>query len=298
VLSHDTLALVENETATLELCRIEESDSDTPSLRTLVHLGLPPLASWTRISSSYYISEQMPVYSGATSFLVEGRPPRRHPFHSSPEERVVAIAFRIRIKPDDSIRTRSFAIVTHIRTLMAHATTTLPEVSFIPWEDWGPSGTAYFEQHIASLSDTCVVGERLATLSNGELSVLDFNSTRVQNTIRKAGHPSQNAVYSVVKDRVVIPKERLFEIDVVSELPYVSVTMPRPSHWWRLHNHEEVLAGSSISVDVRGRLFPFVALGVDYCQTDRTISIFTQRDRVISTGHHPGCVWPLIRWLW
>jgi hypothetical protein len=288
VLSHDTFALVENESTTLEVCRIEEPDSDTPSLRTLVRLGLPPLASSTRISSSYYISEQMPDYSGAPSFVVEGRPPRRYPFHNSPEERIVAIAFRI--KPGNCIGTQSFAIVTHLRTLMAHATTTLPEVNFIPWKDWGPSGTAYFEQHIASLSDACVVGERLATLSHRGLSVFDFNSTRVKSAIRKAGHPSQDAVYSVVKDRVVSPREQVFEIDIVSELPYVSVTMPKPSPWWRLHNYEEVLAGSSISVDVRGRLFPFfVAPGIDYYQTDRTNemkSTFTPHGRMTSTGHH------------
>jgi hypothetical protein len=288
VLSHDTIALVENETATLEVCRIEEPDSDTSSLRTLVRLGLPPLASWSQISSSYYISEQMPVYSGASSFMVEGRPPRRYPFHTSPEERIVAIAFRIKSNNRNGIR--SFAIVTHLRTLIAHATTTLPEVNFIPWKDWGPSGAAYFEQPIASLSDCCVVGERLATLSRGELSVFDFNSTRVQNTIRKVGHPSQNAVCSVVKHRVVIPREQLFEIDVVAELPYVYVTMPRPSHWWRLHTYEEVLAGFSISVDVRGRLFPFfAALGIDYYQMDRTNEMksrFTPHDRMTSTGHH------------
>ncbi|KAI0284898.1 hypothetical protein BC826DRAFT_973137 [Russula brevipes] len=302
VLSHDTFALVENDSATLEVCRIEEPDSDTPSLRTLVHLGLPPLASWARISSSYCISEQMPVYSGAPSFVVEGRPPRRHPFHSSPEERIIAIAFRV--KPYDDIGTRAFAIVTHLRTLVAHATTTLPQGNFIPWKDWGPSGAACFERHTASLSDlsdACVVGERLATLSPGELSIFDFNPTRVQNTIRKAGHPSQDAVYSVVKDRVLIPREELFKIDVVSELPYVSVTVPRPSHWWRIHNYEEVLAGSSVSVDVRGRLFPlFVALGIDCYQTDRINdmnSTFTPHDKMISTGSHPRCVRLLIQWL-
>ncbi|KAI0285577.1 hypothetical protein BC826DRAFT_1189624 [Russula brevipes] len=248
-LSHDTFALVENDSATLEVCRIEEPDSDTPSLRTLVLLGSPPLASRARISSSYYISEQMPVYSGAPSFVVEDRPPRRHPFYSSPEDRIVAIAFRVKPYRDNDIRTRSFAIVTRLRTLIARATTTLPQGNFIPWKDWGPSGAACFERHIGSMSDVCVVGERLATLSPEELSIFDFNPTRVQNTIRKARHPSQDAVYSVVKDRVVIPRERLFKKDVVSELPYVSVTVPRPTYWWRLHNYEEVLAGSSMSAN-------------------------------------------------
>jgi hypothetical protein len=280
VLSHDTFALVEIESATLEVCRIvQEPDSDTASLRTLVRLGLPPLASEARISRSYC---------------------RRHPFDNSPEESIVAITFRIGLDNCNYSPIRIFTIVTHLRTLIAHATTTLPEVNFIPWKDWGPSDTAYFEQYI--LSDACCMGERLATLSEAKLSVFDFNSTRVQNAIRKVGRrPSHNGVYSVVGGKVVIPRGRLFEVDVVSELPYISIMLPAPSHWESLHNYEEVLAGSSISIDVRGRLFPFfVALGFDYCQTDRTkeiTSTFTSHDRMISTGHHPGCVWPLIQWL-
>ena len=44
MLSRDTIALVEHDSATLELCRIvEESNSGAPSLITLVCLGLLPL---------------------------------------------------------------------------------------------------------------------------------------------------------------------------------------------------------------------------------------------------------------
>jgi hypothetical protein len=273
VLSHDTFALVENYTATLQIYRIvEEPESDT-SLRTLVRLGLPHLASSTRISSSDCIQEQMSVYSDGPSFVVEGRPPRRHPFHTSPDERIVTFSIQLQDPfdhdhdPWDQSYSYSFAIVTHIHTLIAHATTALPKVNFIPWKDWGPSGTACFEGYIDSRRNACVVGERLATLSHRGLSVFDFNPTRVKNAIRKAGHLSENKVYSVVKDRVVILKEGLFEMDVVSELPYVSVTMPAPSRWERVHTYEEVLAGSR---DVRGRLFlSFVALGIDSYQTDR-----------------------------
>jgi len=243
VLSHDTIVLVKNDSAMLEVCRIvQEPDDDTPSLRTLVRLGLPPLTSGTRISYSYCIPEQMPVYSDVPPFVVEGRPPRGHPFHNLPEERIVVIAFSIGFS--NHLAIRSFTIVTHPRTLMAHATTTPPKVNFIPWEDWGPSGTACFERHVNSLSDACV-GERLAMISNGSLSLFDFNPMRVQNAMREVGHPSQNAVYSVVKDRAVIPRGRLFAIDVVSELPYISVLIPAPSNWESLHNYEEGLAGFS-----------------------------------------------------
>jgi len=82
-------------------------------------------------------------------------------------------------------------------------------------------------------------------ISNGSLSLFDFNPMRVQNAMREVGHPSQNAVYSVVKDRAVIPRGRLFAIDVVSELPYISVLIPAPSNWESLHNYEEGLAGFS-----------------------------------------------------
>ncbi|KAI0284891.1 hypothetical protein BC826DRAFT_130349 [Russula brevipes] len=244
VLSHDTFALVVKDTATLEVCRIvEEPDSDTPSLRTL-RLGLPPLASQARFSHSYFIPAQTPV--DAPSSLVEGRPPRRHPFHSSPEERIVAFVLSITL--DSRVPIRSFTIVTHVRTLIAHATTTVPEVNSISWKDWGPSGTACL-QDINTLHEASM-GDRLAKISIGSLSLLDFNSTRVQNAIRKVGHPSRDAVHSVVKDRVVIPREQLFEIDVVSELPHISVVIPFPYYWDSPHNYQEGLAG--LSKDVQG----------------------------------------------
>ncbi|KAI0284890.1 hypothetical protein BC826DRAFT_1109449 [Russula brevipes] len=60
VLSYDTIALVENYTGTLEICRIvEEPESDTPSLRILARLGLPPLASGTYILFSFCFPEQI-----------------------------------------------------------------------------------------------------------------------------------------------------------------------------------------------------------------------------------------------
>jgi hypothetical protein len=249
VLSHDTIAFVEDDTATLEVCRIvQERDSNTPSLRTLVRLGLPPLASQARLWHSYCIPAQTPV--DTPSSVVEGRPPRRHPFHSSPEERIVAFVLSITL--DSHVMIRSFTVVTHVRTLIAHATTTLPEVNFIPWKDWGPSGTACFGQPINSLHEA-FMGDRLAKISIGSLSLLDFNSARVQNTIRKVGHPSRDAVHSVVRDRVVIPRGQVFEIDIVSKLPYISVVIPMPYYWESLHDYEEGLAG--FSKDVRGQTF-------------------------------------------
>ncbi|KAI0284902.1 hypothetical protein BC826DRAFT_130629 [Russula brevipes] len=244
VLSHDTIALVEKYTATLEVCRIvQEPDSDTSSLRTLVRLGLPPLASGMSLSFFYCFPEQMPAYSDTPSFVVEGpgRPPRCHPFHNSPEERIIAISFSV-WHANRRLADRSFTIVTHLRTLIAHATTTLlPGLNFIPWKDWGPSGAACFERRI---NEGCV-GERLTAISDGSLSLFDFNFTRIQNAIRRVGHPSQDAVRSVVKDRVVIPRGRTFETDVVSELPYISTVIPTPFNWKVLCKYEEGLAGLS-----------------------------------------------------
>jgi hypothetical protein len=294
VLSHDTIVLVGNRTFALEICRIvEEPESDTPSLRTLARLGLPPLAPEVLILRSYCFPEQVAVYSEAPSFVVEGRPPRRHPFHNSPEEGVVAfsIVFQVNFR-----KKLFFTIVTHVRTLIAHATTTLPEVNLIPWNDWGPSGTACFERGLHPLFDACV-GERLATISDGSLTLLDFNSMRVQNTIQKVGHPSRDAVHSAVKDRVVIPRGQLFGIDVVSELPHISASMPAPFAF-PISNDNEGLAG--FSKNVRGQTFSLAALRTDYCQTARAkklTSTYTQHDRMISTGH-PRCVWPLIQRLW
>ena len=253
MISRDTIALIDTDSVTLELCRIvEDPDTGTPSLRILVRLGLPPLASGAFIRYSYCIRKNVPVYSDAPPFVVEGRPPRRLPFHSSPEDGIVAIVFAIKVCGFLPM-TQPVTIVTHLRTLVAHATTVSPDVSFIPWRDWGPSVTACFNHPVSPQCDA-LVGERWATLSSGTLTLYDFNSMRIQDTIRGTGYSSQRGVRArVVKHKTVIPRGRLFKEDIVSELPFISVVRPAPLGWKSPVIYEERVAG--VSLDVSGRLF-------------------------------------------
>ena len=100
ILSRDTIALVEKDNATLELCRIvEESDSGAPSLITLVRLGLLPLTPEASVLFSQCIRESVPAYSDAPSLVIEGRPPRRFPFRNSTDEGLVAVVMVTTIYP-------------------------------------------------------------------------------------------------------------------------------------------------------------------------------------------------------
>ena len=259
-LSCDTVVLVNMVSAALEICRIVDGpDSGTPSLRTVVQLGLPPLASGARLLYySHCMQESMPAYSGPPSLVIEGRPPRCPPFHESPDKGVVVFVIAakiIRINPT------FLTIVTHLRSLMVLATSASSEVTLIPWENWGPHITACFELHVCPKVDA-VIGDRLATLARRTLSIFDFNPTRIQDAIKRTGDSIGRSIdMTTVKHRSVVPKGRAFKEDVVGELPYISVVRPASTGWGALANYEEGLAGLSWDLDVRRQPVLLLALG-------------------------------------
>jgi hypothetical protein len=269
MLSRDTMALVETDSATLELCRIvEESDGGAPSLCTLVRLGLPSLTPGTFVLSSQCIRESVPTYSDAPSLVIEGRPPRRVPFRNSAEEGLVAVITSIggghfTPGPWYGGTWTHFTIVTHLRTLVALATRKSPGVTFIPWENWGPCITACFMDpsngmhpfsgmHPFNGYSDALMGETLTTLSNRRLSLFDFNSSRIRDIIQRTGNSSGGSgCVTTVEHRPVIPRGSLFREDIVGELPYLSVVRPASWDWTCPINYEEGLA--VLSWGVRGR---------------------------------------------
>ena len=261
MLSRDTMALVETDSATLELCKIvEESDGGAPSLITLVRLGLPPLTPGTFVLSSRCIRESVSAYSDTPSLVIEGRPPKRVPFHNSTEEGLVTVGMDI----SGVHGLIYFSIVTHLRTLVALATRKSPGVTFIPWENWGPRVTACFDDPVHR-HRYALIGERLTIITNAGLSLLAFNSSRIRDTIQRTGNSSgRSGRVTTVNHRSVVPRERWFREDVVGELPYISVVGPASSDWTRTANYEEGLA--VLSWDVRGRCFspPLWLSGTDY----------------------------------
>ena len=254
------IAFVETGGAALEICRIvEEPDGSAPALCTMVRLGLPPLSSRASIRSSSCIRESVPTYSDAPSLVIEGRPPRHPPFHSSPEEELVVIMMAIRIQ---GVCTPAYVtIVTHLRSLVALATTTPPGVTSTPWENWCPRVAACFKFHVHPEFDV-LIGGRLATIWN-QLSLFDFNSTRIRDAIRRTSSSSgriNNVDLMTVNHRSVIPRGMLFKEDVVGELPYILVVKPAPVDWKILINYEEELA--VLSWNVRGQLVSLCLLAL------------------------------------
>jgi len=244
------IALVETEGAALEICRIvDEPDASAPFLRINVRLGLPPLSSGAFIRFSSCIRESVPTYSDVPSLVIEGRPPRHPPFHSSPEEGLVVVIMTIGIY-GMATAADVITIVTHLRSLVALATTTPPGVTFIPWENWGPRVAACFKLRVRPKFDV-LMGGRLATIGNETHSLFDFNSTRIRDAIRRTGRIN-NVDQMTVNHKSVIPRGMLFKEDVVGELPYISVVKPASVDWKVLINYEEELAG--LSWNVRGQL--------------------------------------------
>ena len=258
MLSRDTIALVETDGAALELCRIVEGlDSRTPSLCTIVRLGFPPFAIGVSIRHSYWSQEVVPAYVDAPPLVIEGRPPRRIPFHHSPEEVLVAMVIS-----DENIVLPTFvALVTRLRTLVALATTTPPGVTFIPWENWGPRATACFELPLDLHSRVdAITGVRCTRIREGELSILDFNSMRIRDAMQRNRNSSgRPADVTTVGLRSIIARGRHFREDVVSELPYICFNVSAsPLDWNRIVIYEE--GPARLSSNVRGRPFPFPLL--------------------------------------
>ena len=241
MISRDTIALFDATKAALEICRIvEEPDSSAPSLCTIVHLGFPPRAPDAFIHYSYCTRESVPAYSDARSLAIEGRPPKRVPFHNSPEGGLVVVASCIGIHGTSTAT--HITMVTHLHSLIALAATRPSGVTFIPWNNWGPRTTACFECEISPRFHV-IMGDRLAMISSGTLSLFDFNSTRTRDAIRRAGNPPGRGMR-----RSVIPRGQLFKEDVVGELPYISIVKPAFVDWTFLTNYEEGLVGLSWNV--------------------------------------------------
>ena len=223
MLSRDTIALIETDSAMLELCRImEELDGSAPFLCTLVRLGLPPLTLGIPTYFSHCIRERVLAYSDASPVVIEGCPPRRVPFHNSTDEGLVAVVMDIAVSLGHFqwYNSTNLTFVTHLRTLVALATRKSPGVTLIP-----SPVTACINSPVHRYSDA-LMGERLITISHEKLSLLDFNSSRIRNTTRRTGG---SADVTTVTHRSIIPRGGWFREDVVGELPYISVVRPTPS---------------------------------------------------------------------
>src|SRR5712691_9875594 len=184
----------------------------------MVRLGLPPLSSGAFIRFSNCIRESVPTYSDAPSLVIEGRPPRLPPFHSSPEVGLVVVVMPVAIEVHGMSTVADVTIVTHLRSLVALATTTPPGVTFIPWENWGPRVAACFGLRVRPKFDV-LMGGRLAIHWNGKLYLFDFNSTRIRDAVRRTSSSSgrinlNNVDRMTVNHRSVIPRGMLFKGDV------------------------------------------------------------------------------------
>jgi hypothetical protein len=101
------------------------------------------------------------------------------------------------------------------------------------------------------------MGERLAMLSFSKLFLFDFNSSRIEDTIRRSDNSSGRDVHvTTVEHRSEISGVSLFREDVVGELPYIYVVWTASLGWSRIASYEEGLTGLKLDV---GDFHPSVA---------------------------------------
>jgi len=117
-----------------------------------------PLVPGAFFCYSYCILESVSASSEAGFLVIDGRAPRRIPFHSSSDEGLVVV---ITIGIPGTFAAIHITIVTHLHLLVALAATASPAANFISWENWGPRSTACFEFRVRPTFDERPIDDAL-----------------------------------------------------------------------------------------------------------------------------------------
>ncbi|KAI0312459.1 hypothetical protein OF83DRAFT_1146144 [Amylostereum chailletii] len=219
---------------TLELMEIVDGvDGGPPTLRVLRKLALPTFAPETTIIRLSARGEPNPI----------GSCPRKanpasasRPFRDSPSEALILFHLLTQVDNPTQLEMHTFTFVTHRSTLVAQVPIApmIEEPSTVPWEEWGPHGTRWFESDEAATRwITMAAGQRYVYLSNVEgghspIRVCDFNPYHVRRELARVEDqtvrtPEDNTRRVIAGETKVIASN-VFQNDVVSSLPYCETT--------------------------------------------------------------------------
>ena len=295
-LSQDTLVISNLIQNTLEVAKIVTSCDDIPHLVPLCVLHLPPLnrgASPRRIFSR---TEPRPTGSSP----VTTPPPSDRPFRDKGEDAI--IIFNILYRHFSGMDRLTFIV--HRRALLAHIPAEhracvpfssppgpTPTPVQVPWSEWGPTVTRWFEgDNTSTCFITRAAGQRAVTLENmtpTPIIVRDFNPYAVRaaralaptNGRLKQGNwskelPNGNQMTLNVEDRVLTAGS-IFKEDVRSSLPYVEIMTQSEYDYEGVVIDDERIMGLKVCFEV-----------VDLCICCIDLRLFYRVAKKASIGFH------------
>jgi len=198
------VSLIEDYENRLEICKLELEPS--PRLQTLCFLELPPLTPGT--SHSFIDADKEFVPTSKSYMRTRSSRGYHLPFYSSAIG-TIALHFQYQLHWQFDFPS-SYALIISAAALISAIPT---DVRNIPWEDWGPSNTHFFEIPVAGLRS---VGPFWIT--SRPPPVVRQYDLHTRYTQLMAGDESslQSMAHNIVSKKV-------FQYDIKTHLPYCDV---------------------------------------------------------------------------
>ena len=260
--TQDTLVFPNLYHNTLDVSKIViDSDSDdTPRLVPLCVLHLPPLTREAVLHNLHCHAEPNPSSSSPVSISSSSD----RPFCDKAEDAIIFFdAFYGHPSGSDwptFIMHRS-ALLSVVHRACAPDGTTRSVVR-VPWSEWGPASTRWFEGERRSVGwISMTAGQRVVTLGDGmpaSIIVRNFNPYAVraacahasasgesQQGIRSMQLPNGNRMTLNVMESV-LAAGRIFKEDVRSSLPYVEIVTENKYHYEGVMIDEQRILGFKV----------------------------------------------------
>ncbi len=141
VIDNNLIALIKDSANSLEICKLEVSDSSGPRLQTMCFLDLPPLTPEASCVLSMAIKEWVPT----SKHHAPSSSSRKHdiPFYSSTVG-TIALLLDYRTYTKGVGHPFRCTIVISVAAILSVIRAT-DGVRNVPWKDWGPSGARMYE---------------------------------------------------------------------------------------------------------------------------------------------------------
>lgn len=169
------VSLVDDCENRLEICKLELDP--VPRLQTLCFLGLPPLAPGASNVLFGAVSEWVPT----SKYYARTRSSRgcHLPFYSSAVG-TIALQFQYHLPESHWQDFDTYALIISVAALVSVIPT---DARNVPWEDWGPSST-----HFYNVGPTRLISVGPFWIPNFESVVRQYDLRRTQCTQSMAGH--------------------------------------------------------------------------------------------------------------
>lgn len=249
-IDNNLIALIKDSANSLEICKLEATDSSSPCLRTICFLDLPPLALETSCVVSVAIKEWVPT----SKHHAPSSSSRKHhvPFFSSTVG-TIALLLDYRTYSKGVGHPFRYTIVISIAAILSVIRTT-NGVCNVPWEDWGPSGTRISELGTSLLKP---VGP-FWIVDLSPLVVRDYDLLRTRCTQSTTGETTSPHPQPPVSSSTEVIGEHWEAGSVETRLPYRDVV----ANGLDFRHFPWIMADREWVVGIMALVRPFLSCGL------------------------------------